>query len=340
MTAYVFGAGASAHVGYPLTATLGRELLDRMKADDGANPQFPEIAAIVDNFGTIADFEQILTGAVALHPHCDLDSHMCGKCVTLNNIKFYLTRALIEFFARVRDNEAKAYEGFSSEIVKPGDCVITFNYDVSLDCQLRRAKKWNISDGYGFSFPSNEDHSPIKLLKLHGSSNWYAKFHGAISGYGEAGPGANYLIRPVITPGDMDFLGYAIRDPLFGNGAGCPPLIVLPVPSKNFYLEFAGAQNKEMSKFFESLWSQARGALRMSDEIVICGYSMPDADVAASTLVFESIDKKARIKVLSGRSSDRVVQRFYDNGFHSVSKIAHQRFEEWVQCECASHHGG
>jgi hypothetical protein len=35
-----YGAGASAHVDYPLTATLGREPLVRMKADDGTNPRF------------------------------------------------------------------------------------------------------------------------------------------------------------------------------------------------------------------------------------------------------------------------------------------------------------
>jgi hypothetical protein len=308
-----------------------------MKADDGTNPRFPEIAAIVENeFGTVEDFEQMLTKTVALHTECDLGPQMCGKCVVLNDIKFYLTRALIEFFAQIRNNAAEAYERFSSEIIKPGDCVITFNYDVSLDYQLRRANKWNISDGYGFSFPSNEGHSPIKLLKLHGSSNWYAKFHGAVSGYGEAGSGANYLCRPVITPNDMDFLGYAMHDPLFENGAGCPSLIVLPVPSKNFYLEFAGIRNMEMSKFFESLWSQAQKELDKSEEVVICGYSMPDADVDASRLILQSVNRNAHVRVVCGGSSERVVQRFIENSFHLVQKIAHRRFEEWVDCEYAS----
>jgi superoxide dismutase len=312
-----------------------------MRASSGADAPYAEIAARIETeFGSARDFEQLLAEMVNAHSGCDLGALHCEKCRNRETQRYFLQRALIDFFAQFRNNEAKAYERFASEIIKPGDCVITFNYDVSLDCQLRRANKWNISDGYGFSFPSNENDSPIKPLKLHGSSNWYGKFHGAISGYGEAGPGANYLFRPVITPNDMDFLGYATHDPLFGNGAGCPPLIVLPVPSKNFYLEFAGAQNKEMSKFFESLWSQAQKALCVSDEIVVCGYSMPDSDEAASRLVFQSINKDARIKVVSGGNSDGVVQRLHDNGFHSVSKIAHQRFEEWVQSECASPYRG
>jgi hypothetical protein len=335
MTTYVLGAGASAHVGYPLTATLGRDLLARMKADDGTNPEFPYAAAILENeFGQIPDFEQILTKLAALHSDCDLGSCNCGKCVTQNNIKFYLTRALIEFFAQIRENAARAYERFSSEVVKPGDCVITFNYDVSLDRALQQSHKWNISNGYGFPFTSEGTQSTIKLLKLHGSSNWYARFHGAVTGYGEAGPGDNYLNRPVIGKKDLDFLGYKDRlDPLFGDGSGCPPLIILPTPSKNFYLEFT--PSKEMSRLFDSLWLQAEKAIARSQEIVICGYSMPDADTAALNLL-QKANTGALVRVVSGGSSERVVMLFGQNGFKNVQKIAHQRFEEWVDCECAA----
>jgi hypothetical protein len=309
-----------------------------MKATNVADAPYPETAASIESgFGPAQDFEQLLTKMVSSHSGCDLSVRThCKECQDLETQMYYLRRALIEFFTQIRNNAARAYERFSSEILNPGDCVITFNYDVSLDRELYLAHKWNVSDGYGFSFPSNEARSPVKLLKLHGSSNWYAKFHGAISGYGEGAQGANYLWRPVITPSDMDFLGYTTCDPLFGNGAGCPPLIVLPVPSKNFYLEFTGAKDREMSQFFDSLWFQAQKGLGMSDEIVICGYSMPDADEKACKLLLQKANKDAQVRVVSGGSSESVVQRFTENGFHSVQKIPHRRFEEWVECECAS----
>lgn len=81
----------------------------------------------------------------------------------------------------------------------------------------------------------------------------------------------------------------------------------------------------EMSEFFGSLWFQAQEELGESDELVICGYSMPNADVGASRLILENINNNARVKVVSGSSSERVVQRFQENGFRSVQEIAYQR---------------
>ena len=66
--------------------------------------------------------------------------------------------------------------------LRPGDAIATFNWDTLLDRALAASGTWSIEDGYGLRFtmimrdewerPSSRMHSPVKLLKLHGSTNW------------------------------------------------------------------------------------------------------------------------------------------------------------------------
>lgn len=64
----------------------------------------------------------------------------------------------------------KAWTGF----LRPGDTIITFNWDLLHEAALFDAKKWHYSNGYGFhcgDAPKGAT-SPTLLLKLRGSVNW------------------------------------------------------------------------------------------------------------------------------------------------------------------------
>lgn len=60
------------------------------------------------------------------------------------------------------------------EFIRPGDQIITFNWDLLQEWMLWRVGKWHYADGYGFHAPNavRDDHSRVTLLKLHGSVNW------------------------------------------------------------------------------------------------------------------------------------------------------------------------
>jgi hypothetical protein len=64
----------------------------------------------------------------------------------------------------------QSWTGFLNE----GDTIITFNWDVLHDAALWYAGKWHYADGYGFqcSDAPAGHHSPVTILKLHGSVNW------------------------------------------------------------------------------------------------------------------------------------------------------------------------
>ena len=68
------------------------------------------------------------------------------------------------------------------------DVFITFNWDTLLDRVLWKSKLWSPEDNYGITFTSfynNEwqdtlgfGKSKVKLLKLHGSTNWIIPYFG------------------------------------------------------------------------------------------------------------------------------------------------------------------
>jgi hypothetical protein len=99
------------------------------------------------------------------------------------------------------------------ERVQPGDVVITFNYDASLERVLLEQGKWNPSDGYGLGaitlvsrgsaarcLPSRP--STVPIFHLHGSFGWYTNFSLSSPKFQEA-PEDILLIPGGITPNSL-----------------------------------------------------------------------------------------------------------------------------------------
>ena len=132
------------------------------------------------------------------------------------NLYYYLcglsTSCLREWFREIHTKPASAYAEFASKVIQPGDVVITFNYDDSLERELSRAGVWDVSRGYGFPLGAEDTHSKTLLLKLHGSMNWLISvFGGARAGAFQVGgwPPSAFGDAPVIHPADLHHLGYA-----------------------------------------------------------------------------------------------------------------------------------
>jgi hypothetical protein len=286
---------------------------------------------IEDHFSFKQDLEKLLLEMEQLSLSCGTDTpEGNGIRTQLQSDRFMLACALQERFAEIRENPAHTYEEFASVIVQAGDGIITFNYDVSLERELRRAGKWQVGDGYGFEVPRLPNKSPVKILKLHGSSNWLASLYINMAGYGQTAPGYVFGPRPVISHRDVVYLGYTNeRDISFQDGrSGYCPLLVLPAASKEFFLGFTG--KRELSTFFDELWQQAERFLAKSDKVVICGYGMPNADKRACTLLLRAIGENSQITILSRGASEEVAQRFRNSAHANVTVLGETSFEEWV----------
>jgi hypothetical protein len=332
-TTYVFGAGASHHAGYPLASEMAEGLMRSMlNSEDTYGRPYAEY--LIDRFGTPSNIEDLISAIQA-----SLDA-LRGSDKTeysrLGTRLGYLSTSLREWFRRLHDAAADAYAEFADQIVRPGDVVISFNYDDSCDKQLRRAGKWDVSQGYGFQLGSTEQSSDVLLLKLHGSINWLVSVFGGARGGSVFAlpPGALSLGGyPFITRSDLDFLGYSEFSGRIFEGGGAFPCLILPGRKKEFFYDTS--LGEEYGEFWDHLWSRAEQALRTCDKIVICGYSLPAADKRALDLLLESPRKETHIEVVCGSQSERIANDFKAAGFPNVRVSEEGRFEGWVRQEIA-----
>lgn len=330
-TVYVLGAGASFDSGYPLCSGLSCSLLEFMC--ESTNPWI--LAAgefFLNEFGQSPNMEDMITAVESRVASLkdSLDSRERAERMRIANHKGWLAAALREFFCRIRGTCSGTYATFAERIVKPSDTIITFNYDDSLEYELRRCGIWNASSGYGFPLGYSEGAPDVVVLKLHGSANWLISlFGGAVSGAFVIDPINSMGEMPVIHRADLSYLGYENFEGRTYESGGAPPCMILPGRSKQFFYDTS--LGREFSQFWENLWLQAEAALSGCEKMVICGYSLPEADARARKLLLESMSKTATVEVISGSDSERIAAEFRGAGFVNVATPQGKYFSDWVQ---------
>jgi hypothetical protein len=157
--------------------------------------------------------------------------------------------------------------------IDPSDSIVTFNYDLVLESALFRQNRWNPADGYGITFdnvrPLSNGDSPsqVQVHKLHGSLNWEID---------EYPPGLRLR---------------SCYDDLSEVFEGCSlwkykwPRLDEPYQGAHHYMWMLPSFVKtfDQPQMYE-VWRNATEAMRRSDEIVLIGYSLPEADSAAKVL--------------------------------------------------------
>lgn len=103
---------------------------------------------------------------------------------TYNQLIFLFEGVLNE----IQNGEISPYYTKLLKKSNENDVFITFNWDTLLDRVLWESKLWSPEDGYGIQFAAfynnkwqntlNLGNSKIKLLKLHGSTNWIIPYFG------------------------------------------------------------------------------------------------------------------------------------------------------------------
>ncbi|HLZ16279.1 MAG TPA: SIR2 family protein, partial [Cyclobacteriaceae bacterium] len=163
--------------------------------------------------------------------------------------------------------------------LEPKDAIITFNYDLVIEESFSSAKLWNPVDGYGIQTSGKtkgwtkrwlheRQHdgkdSKILLLKLHGSLNWevYAN-------------------------------GQAIR-------LKPKPYLVSTRKGKTRFEKIsilAPGWNKRIDRNpYKKFWREARLQLEKCKTLIILGYSLPETDLLAQSLLAEVVRTRAARK--------------------------------------------
>jgi hypothetical protein len=312
---------------------MGADLLAWMRSQADSRSNYPLVAEQIEEaFPQFEDLDDLFEQMEELINQYEngTDEQRMTRTIVANVQRPAAREAIREWFLAIRrDERHRAYADFSKDIVQPGDCLLTFNYDVSLDRRLKEAGKWHVGDGYGFTIEGLPGGSPTRLLKLHGSTNWLALMDGLpIRGPAQVSC-AFASPRPAIGTRELDFLGYVgQRDVIFPDKSAALPAMIT---GRNKKFSFDTSFGDEFAEFWRGLWQQAKAALARAECIVICGYSVPAVDEAACDLLLNAPQRDAKVLVLCGkRRTDEIIAEYKKRGFKSVRAADQCRFEDWV----------
>jgi hypothetical protein len=219
------------------------------------------------------------------------DVHLRYSCI--------LRWALVKYFGQRHQEDLKSFKTQDTgwqvlrrfgEKVKPGDVVITFNYDATLERILLEQGKWNPFDGYGFGMiqllPGNGAQcspsrpSAVPILHLHGSFGWYTNFSPSQGRGPYISLSADLLHGLGIEAEDVTWK----ENPASSNPTHVDPIVIHP----SFFKDYNDWTHYGT---LPELWREAAEALRAADRIYIVCYSLPAADSAALTFLVTNCNR-------------------------------------------------
>lgn len=226
--------------------------------------------------------------------------------VRTRNLEELVRRVLIHTTCELDKGVAKPLKSTLHEAlmarVKPGDTLITFNYDTVLEESLGGGSLWTPRGGYWVETSGITHDWPkkwfttrgirtardaqIQLLKLHGSLNWVLYNTSRV----------RLKPRPYVVRSRK---GTAV----FDKAAILPP----------------GWHKRVDRNPYSALWRQARLKLDQCASLVIVGYSLPDTDLIARALFLEvnrlratreKFIKELHVTDISVSAQNRIVDLF------------------------------
>jgi len=270
-----------------------------------------------------------------------MEPHRRAHRVILRGLEAYLRFKHQEGLSAFPGADWQWLRRFASKL-GAGDFVITLNYDATVERALLDRGMWSPEDGYGFRvnlpeletgpLPGEWPPSRVTVVHLHGAGGWYARpfdfFRTAEAGWCRPPPDYEELAGVArAEPISLDCrflkgLGVQAHHPERYQGRVGDEHEVLLYPS--FVKAFGW---EERSAVLVKLWRLAAEALRKAERVTIIGYSLPEADTAARTLLLTNCDPEKLTVVNTDREAVRRLWRLFKPfTMHEVPKS----FEQWV----------
>jgi hypothetical protein len=316
MTTYVLGAGASKHAGYPLCSELWTEM-KKWAEMHSREVLLLKLKEVEQRHGPIENVERLFT---------DLDSGQSAFQELGDSQRRSLSRDLrlciAEIFVNVARGsvEAGLYRKLAKSI-NPGDIVVTFNYDTSIESNLADAGKFTIK-GYGFPVAWDTAKTRVLVLKLHGSINWLPTINGALKLDGPFVDNRSRLLA--CYPSEV------LDERYSPNSAHVDPSVTMVLPTLRKRFEVPTSIEPEWGWLYEGLWQQAREWLLKSERLVIIGYSMPEADERANDFLLGTPNKNVVLNVCCYSNTPLIECRFREAGFKRIERLPDPTFDGFL----------
>lgn len=222
--------------------------------------------------------------------------------------KQMLVKTIYEKYKGEGEEIIKSAQTIVKGLFKQNDVIISLNYDLLLEHLLAKLDMWSpYGNGYGNSIERdgftkngnssdcNQQKQNIRILKVHGSFNFYTQKYSSTKKYSS-------LIDVLINEKHESFFDF---DTMFenvkrkhfcvGNDAQNRKTITLPTYAKPF------AQNRTFMK----LWHEAIDEMKEADVITIIGYRFPTED-SMMYFLFSCPSRKDKLKINILNTSDEI----------------------------------
>jgi len=364
-TVYFLGAGASADAGVPLTKALltkirknikGRSYLNRFIQEFGfldnqstGRPPIAEAISLLDSclrenrpLSHFFNIERLRI--VRSHLTTELSRvirrcNVAGAKVRIpedaqdqpgakgRKVPMYFKRFAKKL--RPRNREVNRPEDESGLRLRPGDAIITTNYDTNIDVALYEliyATEGSFTDAFlGSNFLDpytdldalTEPEATIDLFKLHGSLNWLycprcSRIYVAAFGFTVL-----YLERKSQHKNELTcHCGYYYLE----------PVIIAP----SVYQDI-------INPHLQAIWTNAYHVLETADRWVFIGYSLPTEDLAVRSLLYRAksgrsykIGVPPEIQVVCPKDFIKELRPRYVSLFGKTVKFDGRRFRDYV----------
>jgi hypothetical protein len=206
----------------------------------------------------------------------------------------------------------KVSEAWAS-LVRPGDVIITFNWDILHEVILWPSALWSYRDGYGFRCATQgegEDPSKILILKLHGSVNWVQE--------DETNPVAYIADVPDFFHDPRDW-GTQPRYPEAQADSGRK--LILPTYLKDVSSNVA----------LLNVWTKAHRLVTEAREMVVVGYSLNPVDHSARLLFGTALSQNSALEHVTVVSPDAGEWEDFLGRINKQVIPIREKFEDWVQ---------
>jgi hypothetical protein len=332
----VLGAGASAFAGYPVAAGLlpfvrnhgfteansrriASEIFEKL---NDAEFQFSR-HVVRDPSGT-ANLEQLLTylelygsfpgTQFSLNPWCGRDSDCIRRVVTdaFLEYQYDLNKRLWERPTTETYTVGEICAAWGNYI-RPGDTILTFNWDVLHEIILWRSKLWSYRDGYGFECENQgfrDETSRTLMFKLHGSVNWVQEHEYE---------NVKYIAH--VKDFFWDSRDWDWRAHHSETQSDSGRKLVLPTYLKDI----------SSNRALQTIWTNAHRILVEARELIVVGYSLNRVDHPARLLFGIALSENPGLDHVTVVSPDASEWAEFLSGLDK--KLIHIRgkFEDWVR---------
>lgn len=272
---YILGAGASAACGIPVAKDILRAAMLKLRSDSAEKARevhkllaylYPGFDRHLRTYPNIEDFLNLLEMAKQFNTEDFIKSSVWPKA-RLRAVNDITLKAVTDYLWDFMQNKEtyKLIRDFAEEAIEPGDVIITFNWDTTLEhaLHLHRDEPTFV---YTYSRPRKKDE--LTVLKPHGSIDWFRR--------NDLPKGIKKEDLEVLDESLTAFTRFDFRkNPDLAHRT---PVIVPPVSTKDFKFSF-----------LKETWVSVYWAVSQATELYIIGYSLPPEDQFARLVLRRAI---------------------------------------------------